>query len=193
MDLRDILTRLVPTLSTAQEAGCHHADLGPRAIQWAETVSRQAMREGRDAVDATTALIALGGAEDFEQQQLGLTASILLCDDLLALVASNAPPEFEPCAPERTLREVAVDIEARTRIACNALTIPLDDRRAMFEAGVELERIVAREISGGSRRAEDAGIARIVHEQIAEVVTCRIHKRDDHANQALNAITLLAA
>lgn len=193
MNLRTLLTGIIPVLSGALEAGDYREDLRGRAIDWASQVGTACMREGRDGADATLALMSLGRAEGFEMQQLGLTASHGLCDDLLSRVAANLPPDFEPMQPERTVATILADIETSTRQVCGVYAICSERRRAMIGAGAELEKAVSREIAAGMRGSDAIAAARDVHEAVAEVATCPIQRRDDEAERTLTAIARLAA
>lgn len=193
MKLRSILTGLIPTLSGALETGEYRDDLRIKATGWASQIGTEAMREGRDAADAIMALMALARAEGFEMQQLGLTASLGLCDDLLNRVAANTPPDFEPVAPERTVADILESISSMARQACNVYAIDQTSRRSMIATGEELAKAVARDIASGHRSATDADIAREIHEAVAEVATCAISRRDSEAERTLSAIARLAA
>lgn len=193
MNLRTLLTGLVPTLSGMLGGGSYDDALRMKAAGWASDVGAAALREGRDATDALTALLALSRADDFEMQQLGLTASYGMCDALLGEVASNVAPAFAPVDPERRVSTILNEISDATRQACNAFTIDARIRRQMIAVGAELERAVAREIASGARGPDDGIAARTVHEAIAEVATCPVRRRDDEAVRVHEAVARLAA
>lgn len=193
MPLRTILTAIIPVLSGAIERGEYQESLRDRALAWASEIGAACMLEGRDGADATMALMALARAEGFEMQQLGLTASFGLCDDLLSREAANVPPDFAPVRPDRSVAAILADIAASTRQACNVYAIAADRRRSMIGVGAELEKAVSREVAAGMRSDDDAATARIVHEAVAEVATCPIARRGDEAERAFEAIARLAA
>jgi hypothetical protein len=193
MTLRTLLTGIIPVLSAAMDKGVYQDSLRERAIDWASQVGTACMLEGRDGADATMALMALGRADGFEMQQLGLTASFGLCDDLLCREAANVPPDFAPARPERTVAEILADIETSTREACNVYAIASERRLAMIGTGAELEKAVSRDVAAGIRTGDDAAAARSVHEAVAEVATCPIRRRSDEAERTLAAIARLAA
>jgi len=193
MTVRTILTGIIPVLSDALHNGSYRESLRKRAIDWASQVATACMLEGRDGSDATMALMALGRADDFEMQQLGLTASYGMCDDLLSREAANVPPDFAPARPERTVAAILADIETSTREACNVYAIAGDRRRAMIGTGAELEKAVSRDVAAGVRTADDVAAARTVHEAVAEVATCPIGRRNDEADRTFAAIARLAA
>lgn len=193
MKLRMMLTRMIPVLSDALETGSYRDGLRVQALEWASKVGHAAMREGRDASDAIMALTALGGAKDFEMQQLGLTASLGMCDHLLSVEAGNTPPDFEPTSPDRMVSDILDDIASSTRQACNVFTIPSDQRSEMIAIGAELEKAVSRDVAAGTRTDGDLKIARSIHEGVAEVATCLIGRRNDEAERTLEAVARLAA
>jgi hypothetical protein len=192
MTLRTTLTRLLPALSSIRGHGAFRDDLGLQAAAWAGDLGAAAMAEGYDASDAMQGLLALARADTFEKQQLGLEASHGFCDALLDQVVCELP-SFEPVAPVRAVGDLLRDMEKSTRSACNVYAIPTSARTSMIETGAELERLVSQDVANGVRPAEHARLARAVHEQIAEVATCHISRRDDQADLALAAIARLAA